>query len=180
MSETSRNYVTVLARRNPVHQLLSISLVLILSTPLLAETLSSSVGLIVYPSGGQSADQLAQDDYQCYSWAKGEAGYDPINPEAPTEVAAASPGMDGSGARGAVRGAVAGAIVGEIVDGDAGDGAKIGAAAGVVRGRGKARRRAKAEAEKANQNKQSAFSEKQGQFKNAMSLCMESRGYAVK
>ncbi|MBV1905446.1 MAG: hypothetical protein KUG75_05160 [Pseudomonadales bacterium] len=163
-----------------MYRLLSICIALVLSTSMLAETLSSSVGLMIYPSDGQSADKLAEDDYQCYAWAKGETKYDPINPEAPAEVVAANPGPDGSGVRGAVRGAAAGAIIGEVVDGDAGDGAKIGAAAGIVRGRGRARRKARQQAEQTNQKNDSAFAEKQGKFKSAMSLCMESRGYAVK
>ena len=33
--------------------------------------------LYVYPSGGQSEAQIADDRYQCHTWAAGQSGYDP-------------------------------------------------------------------------------------------------------
>jgi len=36
--------------------------------------------LIVYPKNGQSKDQQAADQYECYSWAKGQTGFDPTQP----------------------------------------------------------------------------------------------------
>jgi hypothetical protein len=33
--------------------------------------------LIVYPKNGQSKDQQAADQYECYNWAKGQTGFDP-------------------------------------------------------------------------------------------------------
>jgi hypothetical protein len=33
--------------------------------------------LIIYPKNGQSKDQQAADQYECYNWAKGQTGFDP-------------------------------------------------------------------------------------------------------
>ena len=36
--------------------------------------------LIVYPNDDQSPDQQEQDQFQCYTWAKGQTGFDPMAP----------------------------------------------------------------------------------------------------
>jgi len=36
--------------------------------------------LIVYPKNGQSKEQQAADDWECHSWAKGQTGFDPTQP----------------------------------------------------------------------------------------------------
>ncbi|MFQ5973877.1 MAG: hypothetical protein ACE5Q3_16240, partial [Alphaproteobacteria bacterium] len=36
----------------------------------------------VYPAEGQTPEQQAQDEYQCYQWARGQTGYDPTQPQA--------------------------------------------------------------------------------------------------
>ena len=33
--------------------------------------------LYVYPAAGQSEAQIADDRYQCHTWAAGQSGYDP-------------------------------------------------------------------------------------------------------
>ena len=33
---------------------------------------------IVYPTKGQSAQQMEKDKLECYSWAKGQTGFDPM------------------------------------------------------------------------------------------------------
>ncbi len=35
---------------------------------------------IIYPKQGQSKDQQAADEYECYNWAKGQTGFDPTQP----------------------------------------------------------------------------------------------------
>ncbi|HTV97543.1 MAG TPA: DUF6515 family protein [Steroidobacteraceae bacterium] len=37
--------------------------------------------LIIYPKNGQSKDQQAADEYECHSWAKGQTGFDPTQPD---------------------------------------------------------------------------------------------------
>jgi hypothetical protein len=36
--------------------------------------------LIIYPKNGQSKDQQAADQYECYNWAKSQTGFDPTQP----------------------------------------------------------------------------------------------------
>ena len=40
----------------------------------------SQADLIIYPKNGQSKDQQAADQYECYNWAKGQTGFDPTQP----------------------------------------------------------------------------------------------------
>ena len=78
--------------------------------------LSASVGLYVYPANDQSPELQGKDDYECFNWAQGQTGHNPMNPQ-PIHVQAAptNTGPDGS----VVRGAARGAILGEIADDDA-------------------------------------------------------------
>jgi len=84
--------------------------------------------LIIFPSQGQSDDQMEQDKYACYQWAKKETGFDPMEVPKATEP----PPKEEAKKGGLVRGAAGGAIVGGIVGGS--KGAKRGAAAGGVVG----------------------------------------------
>ena len=34
--------------------------------------------LMIYPAKGQSQDQMEKDKFECYSWAKGQTGFDPM------------------------------------------------------------------------------------------------------
>jgi len=141
------------------------------------KSLSASVGLYVYPANGQSPERQSKDDYECYNWAQGQTGHNPVNPE--PIYAQAEPtntGPDGS----IVRGAAAGALIGEIVDDDAGKGAATGAVVGAIRGR--RNRRARAEQSQANAEAQAAQIEAQraAEFNNAFSACLSARGYSVK
>jgi len=34
--------------------------------------------LIVYPAQGQSSEQMEKDKFECYSWAKAQANFDPM------------------------------------------------------------------------------------------------------
>lgn len=42
---------------------------------------------VIYPAKGQSPEQLEKDKYACYTWAKGQTGFDPMQagstPQAP-------------------------------------------------------------------------------------------------
>jgi len=38
------------------------------------------VDMVVYPAGGQSAEQQDRDRYECYRWAKEQSAYDPTLP----------------------------------------------------------------------------------------------------
>ncbi len=41
---------------------------------------SAQADLIIYPKNGQTKEQQAADQFECYSWAKGQTGFDPTQP----------------------------------------------------------------------------------------------------
>jgi hypothetical protein len=188
---------------NPQSRILSLAALLSLTAPAFAQApatpppagaskpISTSLGVVVFPAKGQTAQQQSQDEGECFAWSKNQTGVDPMAP-APAPAPAAEPAKADSGAsgarvKGAARGAAAGAVVGEIADDDAGKGAAIGATAGVVAG-GRQNRKAKAEAEKqatqqqeqAAQQQQAVTQEQLGLFKKGFAACLEPKGYTVK
>jgi hypothetical protein len=145
----------------------------------LAATLASSMGIYSYPTQNQSPEQQSKDDYDCFTFAKGQTGYDPMNPP---QVVAQAPDQGPSGARlaGAARGAAAGAIIGEVADNDAGKGAAVGATLGVMRGGRQDRQRRQQQQQQSQQAAQQQTSGMENTFKNAYGACIEARGYSVK
>ena len=162
------------------------------SQPTGQKTLAATMGVYVYPTQGQPAEQQSMDEAECYTWGVEQTGTDPFDlakqaeqqkqqaDQAKAEVDAAG---QGAGAKGAVGGAAKGAIVGEIVSDDAGKGAAYGAAAGAVVARRRTRR-AKAEAsqqvEQQSQQAQEATADQIENFKKAFSVCLEAKEYMVK
>jgi hypothetical protein len=153
-------------------------------------SLSSSLGVFVFPAKNQDATQQSNDEGACYGWAKSQTGIDPMNVTAPPppqgsqEQAANSGG--GERVRGAARGAAAGAAIGAI-GGNAGTGAAAGAAAGTLAG-GARKRRGEQEAAAQQQQQQAAQQQQQqaaiaqqkATYNKAFSACMEGKGYTVK
>ena len=95
-------------------------------------TTAGAQELMIYPAKGQSKDQMEKDKYECYTWAKGQTGFDPM--KKPT---ASSPppsqekkSVGGAAVVGGALGAVGGAIIGGATGGSAGTGAAIGALTG--------------------------------------------------
>jgi hypothetical protein len=137
-----------------------------------AQSLSSSLGVMTYPSKGQSAQQQSKDEGECFAWAKQQTGIDPFAVTgAPTQQAGPAAG-GGERVRGAARGAAGGAAIA----GDAGKGAAIGAVSGTLLGGHRARQNKAAQQQQAEQAKAGAIQ----QFNKAFGVCMEGRGYAVK
>jgi len=138
--------------------------------------------LIVYPAKGQSQDQMGKDKFECYSWAKKETGFDPMQtPQAtapPPQQEAPQGGIVRGGARGAAVGAIGGAIAG-----DAGKGAAIGAASGAMIGgmrrRDQQRRQQQAQDQWA-QQQAAQYTQARNNYNRAFSACLEGRGYTVK
>ena len=148
----------------------------------MAQSVSSSLGLIVYPTNNQAAAKIAADEGECHAWARQNTGIDPANPMAGVQVqqAAPPPGGGASAGRGAVRGAAAAGIIGNIADEDAGEYAAVGALIGSVRG-AKARQAQSAQAQQQAQAQNQAIAqERMGTFTKAFSACMEARSYTVK
>lgn len=141
----------------------------------MAESLSSSLGLVTYPSKGQSAEQQDKDESQCYAWAKKQTGIDPVAvANTPTQDSGPAVG-GGERVKGAAVGAVGGLAIGSIA-GDAGKGAAIGAVGGTIVGGMKARKNKAAREQQAEQAKAGTLQH----FNKAFGVCMEGRGYVVK
>ncbi len=141
---------------------------------------------MIYPAKGQSQQQLEQDKFQCYTWAKQQSGFDPMEtPKASTPPPPAPP-PQGSTARGAARGAAGGALVGAgigAIAGDAGKGAAIGAVGGGTMGAVRSNKQ-KQQAEAAQQQwadqEAAQYKQKRDGYNRAYSACLEGRGYTVK
>lgn len=142
----------------------------LLSAPAIAQQ-------VIYPAKGQSASQQQKDEAECYTWAKGQTGYDPAQA---TPYASAPPQQEigGERVRGAARGAAGGALIGAIA-GDAGKGAAIGAVGGTMVG-GARQRRKRDENDQATVQHQQAAGQQQQNFQRAYGACFEGRGYTVR
>ena len=133
--------------------------------------------LVIYPAKGQSQEQMDQDKYACYTWAKQQSGFDPTQ----AQSASQSPQTQGAGGervRGAARGAAVGVVAGAI-GGNAGKGAAAGAAAGTMVGGMKKREQQRQQAQ-VQEQQSAADSQKQNAYNRAFGACMEGKGYTVK
>jgi len=153
-------------------------------TPAAAVPSLKQIGMIIYPSKGQTPQQQAQDEAACTQWAEAQTGLtlsggtvntDSAATAAHQKTAEATPG---AAVAGAAKGAVVGVAIGAIA-GDAGAGAAIGAVAGGAGGR-----RAKKQAEKqagaaGAQQAQAQGQQMTDQFKKAAGACLQGRGYSV-
>jgi uncharacterized protein YcfJ len=170
------------------------------AAPAATQSLSKSLGVVVFPAKGQTAEQQAQDEGECYAWSRTDSGIDPMAPAtvqpapAPTQPAAQEPGKQapqGGALRGAARGAAAGAVIGEVADGTtAENAAAVGATAGAMRGARKQREAATQQAAASQQQaaqqqaaaqQQTATAQQQQlqTFNKGFSACMQSKGYTV-
>lgn len=156
-----------------------------------------ATGPMIYPSRGQTQQQMQQDKADCYAWAKQQTGYDPmaaaqqaqgVQQPAPYYQPAPPPPSGGI-VRGGVGGAAAGAAIGAIA-GNAGKGAAIGAASGGAIG-GLRQRQARNAQEQAMAQQQAAqqqtYSQQQAvnqqtvdAYNRAFQACMEGKGYTVR
>ena len=133
--------------------------------------------LIIYPNDGQDQAQQDKDNYECYGWAKGQSGFDPMAMPTATEP----PPEQESAKGGVVRGGLRGAAIGGIIDGS--DGAKTGAAAGAVIGgmRRADQNRSQAQQQQQWEQQQAAqYEQARAGYNRAFAACMEGRGYTVR
>ena len=136
---------------------------------------------IVFPAKGQSQDQMEQDKFQCYNWAKKETGFDPM--KVPTATSA--PPQQQARRGGAVRGAAVGAGVGAVAKsgGSRSKGAAKGAAIGGVLGGARTQRQMRRDEQARQQWEQeqaAQYSHSRNTYNRAYAACMEARGYTVK
>lgn len=143
--------------------------------------------LIVFPANGQSNEQMEKEKYECYSWAKGQTGFDPM--QMPTASSAPPPKGDksvgGSTLRGGVAGGAVGAIIGGIASGSSG--AKKGAAIGGLSGGALGGVRSSRQNQQANQQREqwerqqaNEYAHKRNTYNRAYAACLEGKGYTVK
>ena len=148
-----------------------------LSAQTTGDAINKKVGMYVYPSKGQTADQQNTDESDCYTWAVQQSGYDPINP---TQVQAKQ--VQGNAAASTVVGSGGGAAVGAAIGavcGDAGKGAAIGAISGAVLGHRRGRMEQQAAQGQANQQASQTNQNLVDGFKKAYSACLTGKGYTV-
>jgi len=141
----------------------------------------------IYPAKGQSAQQQDKDKYECYSWAKGQSGFDPM--ALPMTSSPAPQGGQRSVAGGAVGGAAGGAALGAVggaIGGGgkgAGKGAAIGAGVGGLLGAmGTSGQNAKASKDRQDWERREAanYAQQRNGYNKAYAACLEGRGYTVR
>ena len=144
---------------------LSIAFIFFLAIPVWSQE------LMIYPAKGQSQDQMEKDKFECYSWAKGQTGFDPM--QMPT---ASSPppsqqksSVGGSALKGGVAGGAGGAIIGGI------SGGTIGGVRSSRQNRQTDQQRQQWEQQQANQ-----YMQQRNAYNRAHAACLEGRGYTVK
>jgi predicted lipid-binding transport protein (Tim44 family) len=134
--------------------------------------------VVVYPAEGQSAEQMDQDKYACYAWARDQTGYDPLSSSSAGTAPAPQSSVGGGVAKGALIGGLSGLAIGAIAD-DAGKGAAIGAVGGGVIG-GLRRSNQNQQAEQAQQQQAAAASAQRDNYNRNYAACLEGRGYSVR
>jgi hypothetical protein len=146
------------------------------------QNLGAALGLVVYPSAGQTVAQQGQDESECYQWGRQTTGIDPSNPMAGVARTQPAPagGAGTAAGGGAVRGATAGALIGNLADEDAGEYALAGAAIGSIRAARKAEKQSIEAQNRAAAQDQAVAADRVRLFKNAFGACMEGRKYTVK
>ena len=140
------------------------------------------LSMLVYPAKGQSTQQQRTDETECYAWAKGQTGFDPLTATVDPAAAGAAAqqqtadATQGATVVGAAKGTAAGALIGAAA-GDAGKGAAIGAASGAVVGRSRKKRAEKQAATQGASAAANASNQQVDTFKKAVGACLSGRGY---
>jgi len=143
--------------------------------------------LMIYPAKGQSSDQMEKDKYECYTWAKGQTGFDPMQiPKASSPPPSQEKkSVGGAAVVGGALGAAGGAIIGGIAGGGkkVGRGAAIGAlSGGAIGGMRSSSQNKKAEQQRKQweQEQVNQYAQQRNAYDRAYSACLEGRGYTVK
>ena len=144
--------------------------------------------VFAYATRGQSAETQSRDRFECHEWAVSQAGVDPgasgstMARSVPT-VPAASPAANTAAV---VNGAVAGAVIGAVVarPRDTGRGAIVGAVVGGLLGEVNHQARVERQqriGERSAERHASREDEREaGNYRRALSACLEGRGYSVR
>ncbi len=149
------------------------------------QSLSSSLGLYVFPAKYQTLDQQHSDESGCFSWAKEQTGIDP------TAIPPQPNGASLQQQRGQhAQPSAPDPSKGFGIEGDEGGAAAIGATASAVRDQRQGRkarkqseeqqRHAQALQQQAQMQGQDQSAGGKGAYQKAFSVCMEGKGYTVK
>ena len=133
---------------------------------------------MIFPAKGQSNEQLEQDKFSCYGWAKQQSGFDPMQ----AATTSTPPPSQQQKSGGVVRGALGGAALGAII-GDSSRSARNAGAAGALIGGVRQRSANNATAANTEQWKQQEannYANNRNQYDRAYTACLEGKGYTVK
>ena len=139
--------------------------------------------LFIYPQKGQNAEQQGKDEYECYGWAKGNSGFDPMARPTATAPPPKKEAKKGGVGSGALRGLAVGSAVGAISGSGGKQARATGAAVGGLVGgmRRKDQQRQEAAAQKNWEQEQVAnYERSRNNYNRAYSACLEGRGYTVR
>jgi len=134
--------------------------------------------LMIFPNADQSAEQQEGDKFACYSWAKGESGFDPMAPPTATAPPPKEEPKKGGGGKGLVRGAA----VGQLAGGSS-KSTKRGAASGAAVGGMRSQNQKKEEEQKRQQWEQEQvqiYTENRNRYNRAYAACLEGKNYTVR
>ena len=134
--------------------------------------------LMIFPNDDQSPEQQEEDKFACYSWAKGESGFDPMAPPTATKP----PPQEEAKKDGVGRGLVRGAAIGQIAGGDS-ESTRRGAAAGVAIGgmrRQDQKRKEEAKRQQWEQEQVRIYTENRNRYNRAYAACLEGKNYTVR
>ena len=158
----------------------AVATILLLSGSALAQE------MVIYPSQGQSNEQMEQDKFQCYSWSKNESGFDPMALPTTSEPPPAKEAPKGGVASGAVRGTLLGGAVGAIAGNSKSDtrtGLRAGAATGALVGGMRRNDQVRKEGQRQKdweQQQVNQYAQGRTNYNRACAACMEGRGYSVR
>jgi len=138
--------------------------------------------LMIYPAKGQSSQQQEKDKFECYGFARGQSGFDPMAPPTTSTAAPQKEAPQGGVGRGAVGGAVGGALIGAIT-GNTRKGAAVGAVGGGLIGgarRSEQKQRETHNQQQWEQREVQNYSQNRNNYNRAYAACLEGRGYTVR
>lgn len=139
--------------------------------------------LMIYPAKGQSNEQMEQDKFACYQWAKDQSHFDPMAPPTASQAPPQDQAKKGGVVRGAAAGAAVGLTTGAIMNNSKGRSTAAGAAAGALIG-GMRRQSQVAEQKEAQKQWEAqeaqTYTQNRDNYNRAYSACLEGRGYTVK
>lgn len=138
--------------------------------------------VVIYPAQDQTQEQMDQDKFECYGWARDQTGFDPVQAPPASVSAPEEQSVAGGAARGALVGGLAGLAIGAIAD-DAGKGTAIGAIGGGVIGglrRSNQNNQQQQAAQQQTQQQSASYADARDTYNRNYAACLEGRGYTVR